>query len=60
MPVDDRCPSCLVDLEDTRTSVRCWRCGWEVHDTDDGPRYKELSDAIAEREAWLDGQRWSY
>lgn len=28
------CPECRVDLDDTGTAVRCWRCGWEVRDVD--------------------------
>ncbi|WP_102145611.1 hypothetical protein [Mycobacterium hubeiense] len=57
MAATDRCPTCDVDLEDTATAVRCWRCGWEVRDVDDSRNYYDISEAIAEREAWITNRR---
>lgn len=42
------CPDCEVDLEDTGTEVRCWRCGWSVRDVDNPREYQDRSDAVGE------------
>lgn len=47
---DPLCPNCRVDLEDTGTEVRCGRCGWTVRDADDGARYHDRAEAIANHE----------
>lgn len=36
------CPTCDVGLEVTTTSVRCWKCGWEVREVDDPRRFDDL------------------
>jgi tRNA(Ile2) C34 agmatinyltransferase TiaS len=57
MAASDRCPTCDVDLEDTGTSIRCWRCGWEVRDADNGQEYYDRGQAIADRDAFIANSR---
>lgn len=57
MAASDRCPACDVDLEDTGTSVRCWRCGWEVRNVDNGREYYAVREAILDREAFIAKRR---
>jgi hypothetical protein len=42
------CPTCLVDLDDDGTEVRCWRCNWTVRDVDNPIEYHGRADAIRE------------
>ena len=44
-------------MDDDGTAVRCWKCGYEVRDVDNPRAYSDLSDAVADREAWLRARR---